>query len=354
MSRPTGQDAIDFLREWDGARGNLPAKAKLGLKYHAKDRTMRGWAECARKEQVNISDVKYTPYPDFKVKPFKVGHPRRDEEDMGIVFADRHDGRITESYNPEICQARTDYLLESAMTIINLHRPIRKVWVFNIGDNLQGENPYQGSKVDTVYQNAREQINNEVKLQGSFLVSLSQGVEEVHFVGVRGNHGRYDKVSPDGTNWDLFLYDHLKLSLQNQKNIKINYSDRFYALVNIRGFRFFLIHGDQVHAVMGVPLFALRRKMQEWYAHVGGFHYGYVGHFHTEEKDMVNSVADYTVCPPLVTGDEWALEKIGRSSHPQQLCFGVHNKYGRTFTYTLHTDRKFLPKPYDEPEGWVQ
>jgi hypothetical protein len=299
-------------------------------------------------------EIQYIPYPDFKIKPFKQPKARRDEEDIGIVFADRHDGKLTSNYSPDICAARTDYLLNSTMTIINLHRPIRYAHIFNLGDNIQGENPRQGSKMDNTKGNARTQINNEVKLQGRFLSSLSQGVQKVFYYGVRGNHGRYEPTAPDGTNWDLFFYDRLKDSLQNQKNIEINYSDLFYLLVNIRGFRFFGVHGDQCKGNAAVPLIAARRKMAEWYALVGGFNYAYMAHFHTKAADTINTHADYVICPPLVTGDDWAVEMVGRATSPQQHCFGIHDHYGRTFQYQLHTDDAFLPNKFDEPEGVVR
>ena len=98
----------------------------------------------------------------------------------------------------------------------------------------------------------------------------------------------------------------------------------------------------------------MRRKMAECYANVGGFNYAYAGHFHCEYQDKLNSMADYTIAPPLVTGDSWATENIGRISTPQQLCFGVHERYGRTWRYSLHTDNAFLPKRFDEPEGVVK
>ena len=109
-----------------------------------------------------------------------------------------------------------------------------------------------------------------------------------------------------------------------------------------------MVHGNQVRANAGIPLFALRRKMQEWYAYLGGFHYAYVGHFHAWGADQINSVADYQMCPPLVTGDEWALEVVGRASKPVQLVFGVHPKYARTFEYKLFTDESYLPRPFNE------
>lgn len=298
--------------------------------------------------------IERIPYPNFKIKPFTVMKASRDIEDMGIVWADWHTGKMTESYDIATNKARVEKLLDNTMTLINLHRPIRKVWIFELGDGVQGENPHQGSKIGETECGAFEQIEDHaIPMRSSFLVSISQGVEEVEYTGVTGNHGVYDKIATTRTNWDNFLYAGLQKALRGQKNIKVNTPKWFYQLINIRGFRFFIIHGNQVTATAGIPLFAMRRKMQDWYAYVGGFNYAYAGHFHSGAYDQVNSNADYTISPPLVTGDSWALEKVGRASEPKQLCFGIHDKWGRTFRYDLHTDNKFLPKKYDEPEGIV-
>jgi len=286
------------------------------------------------------------PYPDFKVKPFNVGKIRRTEEDIGIVLADWHEGKKTESYSLAISQKRVDYLLTRVMSIIEHHRPIRHAYILNLGDNVQGENVYQGSRIGDTECGAWEQINDyAIPMLSKFCLNLSQGVQSVNFYGVDGNHGSISRESTKKTNWDRFVYKGLEQAMVNNKNIHIHSPEQFYQLVNIRGFRFFIVHGDQVRANAGIPLFALRRKMQEWYAYLGGFHYAYVGHFHAWGADQINSVADYQICPPLVTGDEWALEVIGRASKPIQLVFGVHPKYARTFEYKLYTDEAYLPKP---------
>lgn len=300
-------------------------------------------------------EIRHVPYPDFKIKPFPQPKSRRDMEDLGLILADHHFGKVTASYNLEIAAKRLDNLLDAVMSIINLHRPIRKVWVFNAGDNVQGENPHQGSKIGETECGAYEQIHDyAIPYSSRFLISLAQGVSEIEYIGVDGNHGIYERTAPQKTNWDGFFYSGLEAALVNQKNITIHPPTKFYQLVNIRGFRFFLIHGNQVYATQGIPLFAMRRKMQEWYAYVGGFNYGYAGHFHSGAADQVNSIADYTICPPLVTGDEWALEKVGRASEPKQLCFGIHDKHGRSFEYKLYADKDYYPRKYQEPEGVIE
>jgi len=300
-------------------------------------------------------EIKYIPYPSIKLTPFKVPKSKRDEEDIVIVLADPHIGKITQSYNLEIATARFDYLLDSTMTIINLHRPIRKAHIFMLGDIVQGENVYQGSKVGETSKGVYEQIHEDaVPLIEKFCLSLAQGVGQVDVYGVRGNHGKYSREAPSKSNWDRFFYKSLADATVNQKKVNVYPASEFYQLINIRGFRFFIIHGDQCRGNAAMPVIAMRRKMQEWYALLGGFNYAYAGHWHSEYYDHINSEADYTICPPLVTGDDWAVEMVGRASQPRQICFGVHDKFGRTFTYHLHTDENFLPKKFNEEEGEVK
>ena len=323
---------------------------KLGMLRASYEKRMveRGIKLSEKPVEVPPIEVEIPTIPDLKVKPFKT-FKSRDEEDIGIALADHHVGRETATYNPTIYKARMEYLLESAMTIINLHRPIRRAYVFMLGDMVHGESIYKGGHIEECKVGAYGQVYEyAIPTLATFLVSLSQGVSNVEWYGVRGNHGRYDKTAVPRTNWDNFVYQGLNTYLQNQKNIIGHVSTEFYQLVNIRGFRFFLIHGDQVRSSQGIPLFALRRKYQEYYAYTGGFHYAYNGHWHVGGKDHINSIAQYTICPPLVTGDEWALEVIGRASSPVQLAFGIHSRYGRTWEYNLQTDLNFLPKSIKE------
>ena len=345
-------EALQWCQEWD--EGTHQEKLSLCKRWdisYIKGKKYR--SDCRKVEPTSPlggegeQPIIYQPYPDFKIKPFPVGRITRAEEDIGIVISDPHLGKQTESYNLQIAEKRLDYLLSRLMRIIELHRPIRKAYIFLLGDNVQGENSYQGSKIGETEVGAWEQINDyAIPLLSRFSLSLAQGVSEVELDGVWGNHGVYDRhQATKKTNWDNFVYKGLETALSSQKRITVNCPKEFYQLVTIRGFRFFLVHGDQVKASSAIPLFALRRKLQEWYAYVGTFHYAYVGHFDTWGADQVNSEADYQISPPLVTGDEWALQVVGRASKPVQLAFGIHSKYGRSWEYKLFTDEKYLPKP---------
>ena len=290
-------------------------------------------------------NVVYKSYPNLKIKPIPTVGKKRDEEDICIVRADAHTGKKTISYDLDIYRKRVERLLDKVMRIIELHKPIKKIWVFYVGDCVQGENPYQGSKLEETECGAYTQIHDyAVPTESRFLLSLSQ-YAKVEAVCVPGNHGIYGREATKRTNWDNFFYKALADANVEQKYLDIVQPTQFYQLVNIYGYRFFLFHGDQVRATSGIPLFALRRKLNDWYAYAGGFHYAYGGHFHTWGADTINSASDYQLCPPLVTGDEWALQVVGRASWPIQLVFGVHPRQGRTWEYKLYCDNDFLPKP---------
>lgn len=287
-------------------------------------------------------DVVYTAYPDKGIKPFPAVGKGRDKEDIGIVITDHHEGRKTESYNTKIYIARNEYFLDRVMRVIELHRPIGTAHLFILGDMVQGENIYKGSNVDETEFGVWTQINDyAIPTLSRLILSLAQGVEAVEVWCVWGNHGVYAREGTRQANWDNFVYKGLEVALTNQKNVTVHCPTEFYQLVTIKGWRFFLFHGDQVRSNQGIPLFALRRKLQDWYAYLNGFDYAYCGHWHTWGADQINSRADYQLCPPLVTGDSWALERVGRASSPVQLVFGIHSKIGRSFEYKLLCDPKF-------------
>ena len=342
MKPKTREEIEVFTKEYQST-----PHLELQKKYNVKYDTLRHWASDfgVKKIAENTEDtpeVIYKPYPDFGIRAFPKIIKKRDVEEIGIILADHHVGKRTENYSTDIYQTRMEALLKKVMRIIELHRPIRKANIFMLGDMVQGENVYQGSKIEETEYSVWKQINSHaIPTLSRFFLSLSQGVEEVEGWGVWGNHGKYSREGTTRTNWDNFVYAGLASALANQKRIKINCPTEFYQLVTILGWRFFLFHGDQVRASQGIPLFALRRKLQEWYAYMKGFDYAYCGHFHTWGADQVNSRADYQISPPLVTGDSWALEVVGRASKPVQLVFGIHPKEGRTFEYKLLCDPNF-------------
>lgn len=294
--------------------------------------------------EIKVLSVKLREY-----KALKVG--KGDPETQVVVIGDGHAGEITPSFNPDVYKGRMNELFDSVMTITNLHRnmyPLNDLVIIDVGDNIHGENPYQGATLGTVLKGAVDQVFDiALPAISDLLHSFKQEFKTIRFVGVRGNHGRVSLTSPRTSNWDMMLYKALaKADLP--KGIEIEYSDDFKALIEIEGFRFFVFHGDQCRATMGVPYFALTKKVMSWATTYNGFNYAISGHFHKEDYLRISSKTKLLMNGSLVTDDPYALEVIGTSSIPCQWTFGVHRRYGLSWLYNLILDKAFIPERADK------
>lgn len=293
----------------------------------------------AKPEPIILESEPIVNLPPIKLRDWKAKKRKRGDEEEAILHAsDGHAGKITVSFDEDVYQNRMDNLVDATMTIISLHRnmyPIRRLHIFNTGDNVQGENPHQGSNIGNVRMGARDQtIELSYPAWVKLIGSLKQEFEEVIFEGVPGNHG-YEKLAPETSREDLRLYDLLKVYFEHTKGVTINVHTGFYALVDIFGFTNFLFHGDSIPCQQGVPFFALDRKLKAWHMQYGGFRYAFGGHFHKRHSDEISSVLEYFMCGSLVSDDEWAQKKLGISSQPSQSLFGIHPKVGITWRYPL-------------------
>ena len=269
-----------------------------------------------------------------------------DPETQVVVIGDGHAGEITPSFNPDVYKKRMNELFDKTMVITNLHRnmyPLNDLVVIDVGDNVHGENPYQGAMIASVSCGAVDQVY-DIALPAirNLLYSFKQEFKTVRFMGVRGNHGRVSAISPRTSNWDMMLYKTLA-KIMLPKGIVIESSDDFKALVNIEGFSFFVFHGDQCRATMGVPYFSLTKKIMSWATTYNTPGYFICGHYHKEDFLRVSSKTKLLMNGSLVTDDPYALEVVGTSSIPCQWSFGVHKNYGITWLYNLILDRSFLP-----------
>ncbi len=286
--------------------------------------------------------------PPIKLREYKRKSVKRgDEEEAGLHIGDGHAGKVTPSYDEGVYKQRMDTMFDSVMTIITLHRnmyPINRLRIFATGDNTQGENPYQGSVIGSVNMGARDQTT---KLAYPTLVklvsSLKQEFAEVIFEGYPGNHG-FSKLTPETSREDLRLYDLLKAYFHGKKGITINVHETFGDIVEVMGFKFLCCHLDGIPSYSGIPLFAIKRRLDAWFIQFGGFHYALGGHFHKRViGDEMSSRYEFSMVSTLVSDDEWALKKLGISANPSQNIFGVHPEQGMTWRYPLVVDKKFLP-----------
>lgn len=290
---------------------------------------------------INIPPIKIKRYKPFKIRG------KGDPETQVLLLGDHHADEVTPTYNAEVYKTRLSFLFDRTMAITELHRnmyPINDLVVFMLGDMVHGENPYQGAKLGSATMGGASQVYELAFPElMSLLCSLKENFKTVKVYCVWGNHGRISREAPKTSNWDNMLYKALeKAKMPN--GIEIYPPKDFCQIVNIGGFRFFAYHGDQITAYNGIPYFAQKRKLMMWADTFGGFSYALQGHFHEDDVIRVSRAIKGFINGALVTDDPFALERVGTSGVPCQWTFGVHNRRGVTWAYSLMLDDAFLPK----------
>lgn len=290
---------------------------------------------------LKLLSVKIKPYAPIKLKG------KGDPETQVLLFNDHHAGEITSSYNPKVYHQRMDNLYKGMLGITYLHRnmyPVNDLAIILLGDMVHGENPKQGAKIGTVSCGAQEQVYDIALPElTNFVISLKEHFKSIKLYAVRGNHGRYSRYAPPTSNWDIMLYKALK-NVVKTHGMEMSISDDFNLIATIQGFRFFCFHGDQIRSVQGIPYFALIRKVMSWNTTFQGFPYALCGHWHKDDFLRISSETKLIINSSLVSDDPYALEVIGTSSIPAQAIFGVHNRVGLTWYYSLVADSAFYPK----------
>jgi len=314
------------------------------------------------KDQLSKQGIKrqFTPQQMQKVEPQPILLPpveiqkytplkgrRGDPETQILLLGDHHAGEITPTCNPTVYKQRRKNLFKTTMRITDLHRhmyPINDLVIMMVGDMVHGENVYQGANVETIACGAQEQIY-EIALPEllSLILSFKENFRTIKIYAVRGNHGRYSPIAPRTSNWDIILYKALRDALTHY-DIEMNVSNDFCQMVVVQGFKIFAFHGDQFRANQGIPYFAMSRKIKDWYFSYGPFDYTVCGHWHKDDFYRISSKVKAFINGAIPTDDPFALEIVGTSTIPTQWTFGMHERHGITWTYSLVLDPKFLPQ----------
>ena len=112
-------------------------------------------------EEVEVEQPIIVNLPPVKLREYKAKKVKRGDEEIAVFHAgDGHAGKITKSFDEDVYKQRMDTTFDSIMTVVTLHRnmyPVNTLHIVNTGDNSQGENPFQGSKVGTIKLGARDQ-----------------------------------------------------------------------------------------------------------------------------------------------------------------------------------------------------
>ncbi len=283
--------------------------------------------------------------------------PEKDgKTDEHVIFmvGDIHMGEVVDveatggisSYNVRIADARMDYTTNKAISIVRdkLGGGYRfpKAHIFLMGDMVSGSIHEELEITNELTE--IEAVFHVVDKLEKLIEMFCQYFPEVQVDCIVGNHGRTKKkkffkqrVKKD---YDFMVYKMLQREMKPQTNLKINVPLSYWTVVNVNGRNFFLTHGSQVRSWMGIPFYGLQREFLKWksLSESYGKHFDdmVVGHFHS--PNVLNIQRSKLIMNGSPKGgDEFSLGAMTAASDPVQFIFGVHEKYGLTWNFSINS-----------------
>lgn len=279
-------------------------------------------------------------------------------EEIAVVHCtDVHYGKVTTSFNRDVCESRLLAFADKVDKIVNIRRSSAKIsegCLLLGGDMLEGENifPHQAHEIDCSL--LEQSCRGGPGAVARFVLSLLETFEKLTVVCVPGNHGRngpFKNNSHPMTNWDRVLYDHLKAILlghsvfernELSKRLKIIHPDDWYYVHYVYDWGILLIHGDQMRGGFGgFPYYSIGKRLSAWAA--GGieepFDYLFMGHWHSDYTGTLNK-RRWFCTGSLESNNVWVQENLGAFNPPsQRLCF-FDQKEGLISDNTIYLENR--------------
>lgn len=304
-------------------------------------------SEIAEPEKIII------PAPLIKIKPIKQEGRRGEGEEVHLQpISDCHCGLLTTTYNTKVFKERLARLREAMIRLCLLHRkmrPIRKLVVPFLGDQVQGEQYGAQGFVEEFELSAMEQIYDILVPEfTNFFVNLLQIYPKIEIYGVEGNHGniqRRSQIMTKRSNWDVVFYRALKETLSKYQRIELKTQEvggEWYQVISVNGWNFLVVHGDQILSYQGVPFYGVEKRGLRWKQSIGvdePFDYVLSGHLHNPNF-LWNAGVNWWINGCFPTDSKFPLTRIGLKDVPMQWSLFVNHKYGVTAEYRLNLVKK--------------
>lgn len=277
------------------------------------------------------------------VAPPKADKRQADDEVAILILSDWQLGKITPTYNSEICADRILQLAEKVNKLVEIQRkahPVKEIRVYLLGDLIEGEDifPGQAHLVDASLYN---QVFHGGEILAGLIRTLAGSFENVKVVGVIGNHGRLGRKGtfhPE-SNADAMMYRIASMLVKEQKNVEwvetLAKGERaWFATDEVKSKTWFLFHGDQVSGgFAGFPWYGFGKKLQGWNMTVAPFHYSVAGHFHTPTRMYLNGITHWSG-GSTESSNTYAQEQLASAGEPCQWLLFQHED-GVTAEYLI-------------------
>ena len=254
-------------------------------------------------------------------------------------FLEPETGKSITTYNTEIMIQEFDRLLDAVFTInqlLSYSYQIDKLYIFGLGDYVEGDLIFQGQRF-FIDMGVGEQLVTLVGLLTQFFQELLKMYQEIEFICLIGNHGRFShkkEAAPISNSFDYLVGKMLEVVFKDEPRVKIVVPDGWYYLQKIYDWRYFLHHGDTVYSWMSIPYYGLKRQGTSRRVEIP-FNIECIGHFHQRMEIPISGHSITLVNGGWIDKSDFAWRKFGILSKPEQYYFGVSPKRPRSWGFAL-------------------
>jgi len=346
LSVPTAKEAQEIVKK-DVQLVRLEAEKKILTQKYAQVVKTSAYQETILENLATY--IKALPEVE---PPTSIARDPKDvsEEDAVLLLSDIHAGEVVRAeelnglneYSFDICTKRLKYLSDSIRDIVKnklTGYKFKKLHILGLGDWVSGtihEELLEGSEGNIV-----EWTVNLAYVVAQMIRELATEFEQIEFVGIVGNHGRFTKkprFKHRYVNWDYICYQMLSMFLANQKNVKFTIPKSFWTLHTVNNHSFLLLHGDNIKSSLSIPWYGISKMVANLKELLESknqkFNYVVLGHFHN--RGLLDNVKGETIINgSLIGGNEYSIGKMFTSSEACQHFCGVHPKRGVTFSFKV-------------------
>lgn len=345
--------------------GELHKRHKKLLNRAAEeDRMVEVYDERVREHLGSGFKIEIPPLP-------KITHSKASDEEAVIVISDTHIGKIVEpsqtlgfgNYNLKVFFDRLHFAEQTATSLLRekVANPISRIHVLILGDIIEGMLGH-ASEIPM-----RELVADQVLVASTALYQFVARLARLAPVTVRGlggNHSRWPTMKRTPTentysNFDFIVLGQMEALFRQAgpKNVTMILEENPFQVFDIQGWRFKIGHGDHLKGgdkALGVPAHAIGREVNATTQRYNARgqkapDYYIVGDKH-RHMSVQTATGRYMVNGAWFTDCPYAMSANFTPGKPFQMLFGIHKKFGKTWSYDIALD---LAKPvelqYDLP-----
>ncbi len=295
-----------------------------------------------------VTDIlkEIVPKIDFTPKPLPERKPKNNKEIVVLNLNDVHIGR----YPRELLQKKADYLVSSALEIVEIQRgkaTIDELVINMVGDIVDGDGIFPNQPYEQKFHLMDQMFSVGLPVISGMINELSNHFKKVTLNCVYGNHGRVSRFTDPELNFDLIFYHILELATKDNPRLNWNISKKWYMIAKISKFGFLLTHGHFIKTWLNIPFYGIKEKGMRWqgsltkeetvmmnreWVKIRKDYWDFIvmGHFHTSLYFRWNNWR-CILGGTWLDSDDFAESVLGLDSATEQTLFAVHEKRGITW-----------------------